>query len=215
MGNFFKEHWIFLLIMVKLICVGWSYTSIKKSWQLIVRGDAKMKKIVKVIVCLAVVFILPSFSGIGAEIEENNDSVQEVTGPLEVTVILERVYVDGEVSEEIIKETILSMEDFWAQYEDWNLVHQDDTQVVFQQRIDDISPLLKTNGYFGITEDGILSIFNGKPDESEKVIQSFFQIDVEKLESYQHDLLKKGIKIGTKDEYINVIETYKTYTSSP
>ncbi|THE15323.1 regulator [Bacillus timonensis] len=175
-----------------------------------------MRTIAKVIVCLAVVFILPSFSGNGAELnEKNKDTVQEVNGPLEVTVILERVYVDGEVSEEILKETILSMEDFWAQYEDWNLVHQDEEQVVFQQRIDDISPLLKTNGYFGLTEDGILSIFNGKPAESDKVIQSFFQIDVEKLESYQHDLLKKGIKIGSKDEYINVIETYKTYTSSP
>ncbi|WP_453994713.1 BofC C-terminal domain-containing protein [Bacillus nitroreducens] len=175
-----------------------------------------MRTFVKVIICLAVVFILPSFSGIGAELsEEKNEGVQEVNGPLEMTVILERVYVDGEVSEEIVKETILSMEDFWAYYEDWSLVHQDEDQVVFQQHIDDISPLLKTNGYFGLTEDGILSIFNGKPNESDRVIQSFFQIDTEKLESYQHDLLKKGIKIGTKDEYINVIETYKTYTSSP
>ncbi|WP_449537111.1 BofC C-terminal domain-containing protein [Ferdinandcohnia sp. Marseille-Q9671] len=175
-----------------------------------------MKTIIKVIVCLAVVFILPSFTGTGAELtQENEETVQEVTGPLEVTVILERVYVDGEVSEEIVKETILSMEDFWAQYEEWDLVHQDDTQMVFQRRVDDISPLLKSNGYFGLTEDGILSIFNGKPDQSEKVIQSFFQIDVKKLESYQHDLLKKGIKVGSKDEYINVIETYKTYTTSP
>ncbi|MEH7379807.1 intercompartmental signaling factor BofC [Bacillus sp. JJ1533] len=175
-----------------------------------------MRTIAKVIICLAVVFILPSFSGNSAELtDKRDDAVQEVNGPLEVTVILERVYVDGEVSEEILKETILSMEDFWAHYEDWSLVHQDDAQVVFQQRVDDISPLLKSNGYFGLTEDGILSIFNGKPDESEKVIQSFFQIDVGKLESYQHDLLKKGIKVGTKDEYIKVIETYKTYTSSP
>ncbi|WP_077621034.1 intercompartmental signaling factor BofC [Bacillus sinesaloumensis] len=175
-----------------------------------------MRTLIRVIVCLAVVFILPSFSGIGAELaEENKEAVQEVTGPLEVTVILERVYVDGEVSEEILKETILSMEDFWAQYENWNLVHQDEDQVVFQQHIDDISPLLKTNGYFGLTEDGILTIFNGKPEESDKVIQSFFQIDTDKLKSYEHDLLKKGIKVGTKDEYINVIETYKTYTSSP
>ncbi len=201
--------------MVKLI-VGYKVFNTKKCWQLIVRGDAKVKTIIKVIVCLAVVFILPSFTGTGAELtQENEETVQEVTGPLEVTVILERVYVDGEVSEEIVKETILSMEDFWAQYEEWDLVHQDDTQMVFQRRVDDISPLLKSNGYFGLTEDGILSIFNGKPDQSEKVIQSFFQIDVKKLESYQHDLLKKGIKVGSKDEYINVIETYKTYTTSP
>ncbi|MFS0861704.1 BofC C-terminal domain-containing protein [Fredinandcohnia sp. 179-A 10B2 NHS] len=173
-----------------------------------------MKMLFKIIVCVAAVLLMPSFSGTSTGLgQENNDTPQEVNGPLEVTVILERVYVDGEVSEEIIKETILSMEDFWAEYEDWNLVHQDEDQVVFQQRIDDISPLLKSNGYFGITEDGTLSIFNGKP-ESNKVIQSFFQIDVEKLESYQHSLLKKGIKIGSKDEYMNVLETFKTYTTS-
>lgn len=173
-----------------------------------------MKMFFKIIVCVAAVLLMPSFSGTSTGLgQENDDTPQEVNGPLEVTVILERVYVDGEVSEEIIKETILSMEDFWAEYEDWNLVHQDEEQVVFQQRIDDISPLLKSNGYFGITEDGTLSIFNGKP-ESNKVIQSFFQIDVEKLESYQHSLLKKGIKIGSKDEYMNVLETFKTYTTS-
>jgi forespore regulator of the sigma-K checkpoint len=146
--------------------------------------------------------------------KERNQDAYEVTGPLTVTVILERIYLDGEVSEEIKEETILSMEDFWAEYSSWQLVNQDDEQVVFQKNIDDISPLLKANGYFGITDNGILTIFNGKPN-SEKVIQSFFQIDLDKLESHQHEELKNGIPIQSKDKYEKVLEVFKPFSMSP
>jgi forespore regulator of the sigma-K checkpoint len=145
---------------------------------------------------------------------ENEDS-STANDPVTLTVILERVYLDGEVSEEIVEETIWAMEDFWGEYENWQLIHQDEEQVVFQQHVDDISPLLKSNGYFGISDEGVLTIFDGRPNSSNKVIQSFFQIDIEKLESRQHDLLKKGIKVGNKAEYINVLETYRTFTTSP
>lgn len=146
---------------------------------------------------------------------EKENKAYEVNGPLTVTIILERLYLDGEVSEEIVEETIWSMEDFWAQYEDWQLVHHDEEQIVFQQQIDDISPLLKSNGYFGITEEGILTIYEGKPKESTKVIQSFFQIDVKKLESHQHNRLKEGIRVSSKDHYEDIIETFKTLSATP
>jgi len=178
-----------------------------------------MKKIVVGILSIAVILVLSGYSSADhlshSNITKPNEKQSEADEPLTVTVILERVYLDGGVSEELLEETIWSMEDFWAQYEDWQLVYQDEEQLVFQQHIDDISPLLKTNGYFGINDEGVLSIFNGKPDQSNNIIQSFFQIDIEKLESRQHELLKKGIKVGTKDEYMNVLETFKTYTTSP
>lgn len=145
--------------------------------------------------------------------QHQKDEAYEVNGPLTLRVILERIYIDGEVSEEIIEETIWAMEDFWAQYEDWQLVDQDEEQVVFLQHVDDISPLLKTNGYFGISDDGILTIYDGKPTEATKIIQSFFQIDVGKLESHQHLKLKSGIKVMSKDEYEEVIATFKPYSS--
>jgi forespore regulator of the sigma-K checkpoint len=175
-----------------------------------------VKKITTFSILIGIITLLSGFiNANGVQPHYQDESVKANEDPQTITVILERVFLDGEVSEEIVEETIWSMEDFWAQYEDWQLVHQDEEQIVFQQHVDDISPLLKSNGYFGITEDGILSIFDGKPDQSNKVIQSFFQIDVHKLESRQHNLLKQGIKVGSKDEYINVIETYKTFTASP
>ncbi|EIJ79015.1 hypothetical protein PB1_15694 [Bacillus methanolicus PB1] len=132
-------------------------------------------------------------------------------GPVKITVILERKYLDGEISEEKVIETIWSMEDFLSKYKEWKLLDMTENQVVFRQKIDDISPLLKANGYFGITDDGILSIYNGKPGRS-KIIQSFFHIDLGKLESAKWEQLKKGIPIKTKDRYEEVLESFKNYS---
>ncbi|WP_335869224.1 intercompartmental signaling factor BofC [Bacillus sp. 2205SS5-2] len=127
-----------------------------------------------------------------------------------VTVILERMYLDGETSKEVLTETIWSMEDFWSQYTGWDLVEMNESTVVFQQELDDISPLLKSNGYFGISKEGTLTIFNGKPKQA-KVIQSFFQIDVEKLESKTQEELAKGIPIDSKEKYVEVLDSFQTF----
>ncbi|VEF47489.1 sporulation-like protein BofC [Bacillus freudenreichii] len=146
--------------------------------------------------------------------EKEESSYQEPViqeQPLELTIHLKRVYLDGEASEEVVNEVIFALEDFWAKYESWQLVDMDEDRLLFEKKIDDISPLLKMNGYFGITEDGTLSIFNGKPEESD-VIQSFFQIDVDKLESSQHMRLMQGIPVKSKEEYAEVVESMKKYS---
>lgn len=148
------------------------------------------------------------------EAAENPAAVEKANADHEahmVDVILERIYLDGEVSEEIKSETIWSMEDFWAAYASWELVDMTEDQVVFRQSVDDISPLMKSNGYFGISEDGVLSIFNGKPGQSE-IIQSFFQIDINRLESKQHDELVKGIPVKSKQGYQQVIQSFQPYS---
>lgn len=134
----------------------------------------------------------------------------QVMDPKTVKVILARIYLDGEVSEEIVEETIISMEDFWAEYAEWDLIDQDEAQVVFQQRVDDISPLLKINGYFGISEEGTLNIYEGKPSE-DKVIQSFFQINMKKLKSHQQRELEDGIPVQSRDRYEEVLKIFKKY----
>jgi forespore regulator of the sigma-K checkpoint len=130
---------------------------------------------------------------------------------VKMTIILERQYLDGEVSQETKEENVVSMKDIWKKYKDWQLVNMDDQTIVFRKTVNDISPLLKANGYFGITEDGTLSIFEGKPAHSTRIIQSFFQIDVRKLESRQHEQLKKGIRVLSKSQYKDVIETYRHF----
>ncbi|KAA9026430.1 BofC C-terminal domain-containing protein [Niallia endozanthoxylica] len=137
--------------------------------------------------------------------------VEEIKLPVKVDVVLTYMYVDGEISEETVTETIYSMENFWAKYDEWQFIGMNQGKFVFRKEMDDISPLLKANGYFGVTEDGILTIFNGKPYKSH-IIQSFFQIDVGKLESRKRKELKKGIPIKTKDRYVEVLETFKSYS---
>jgi forespore regulator of the sigma-K checkpoint len=148
---------------------------------------------------------------IGAASQIDSPHPKEKTAPLNMTVILERVYLDGEISQEVVHETCWSMGNFWAKYDQWQLTDMDDSTMVFRKQVNDISPLLKANGFFGITEDGVLTIFNGRPDQL-RIIQSFFQIDIKKLESSKQEELIQGIPIKTKDRYVEVLETFKPYT---
>ena len=140
-----------------------------------------------------------------------NHQDQQMSEPQQLTIILERIYLDGEISEEVVLDSYWSIENFWAKYDQWQLIEIDESTMVFRKQVDDISPLLKANGYFGLTEDGVLTIFNGRPDRS-RIIQSFFQIDVKKLESKKQEELIQGIPIKTKDRYEEVLETFKPYS---
>ncbi|WP_110111466.1 BofC C-terminal domain-containing protein [Bacillus sp. CGMCC 1.16541] len=127
------------------------------------------------------------------------------------TLYLERVYVDGVVSQEIIENVTMTRSEIDQHYSDWRLLKETESELVFRTSVDDISPLLKTNGYVGISVDGILSIYEGKPKQPPKVIQSFFQLDIDRLESYHHQQLKSGIKVRSKDEYVSLINFYKMF----
>ncbi|CEG28006.1 BofC C-terminal domain-containing protein [Bacillus sp. B-jedd] len=132
--------------------------------------------------------------------------------PLRLKVTLEKVYVDGEVSQEHSDVSAASWEEFWARYKDWSAVDVGRESVVLRKHVEDISPLLKANGYFGLNDEGVLAIFNGKPPYSQ-IIQSFFQIDVKKLESRKQVELQKGIPIRTRDRYMEVLESFKPYSA--
>ncbi|WP_234969334.1 BofC C-terminal domain-containing protein [Bacillus massilinigeriensis] len=126
----------------------------------------------------------------------------------EIRVVLLRYYLDGEISKETIYENVSSMKDFWVRYHTWQLVKLEQDQIVFRRSIDDISPLLKANGYFGLSNNDVLTIYDGPPGKS-KVIQSFYQIDVGKLESSTLELLREGIPVKTKASFVKVLETLK------
>jgi forespore regulator of the sigma-K checkpoint len=148
-------------------------------------------------------------TGFAEQMENHQD--QQKSEPQQLTIILERIYLDGEMSEEVVLDSYWSIENFWAKYDQWQLVDIDESTMVFRKQVDDISPLLKANGYFGITDDGVLTIYNGRPDPS-RIIQSFFQIDVKKLESKKQEELIQGIPIKTRDRYVEVLETFKPYS---
>ncbi|MGA9290611.1 MAG: BofC C-terminal domain-containing protein [Anaerobacillus sp.] len=149
-------------------------------------------------------------------IESNEASMEsEERGPLEVEVILKTNYADGISTQQTVYETIWAMEDFWSEYADWQLVDQEEGRMVFERNIEDISPVSKENGHFGLTEDGVLTIFDGNPSD-DKVIQTFFQIDVGKLESSRRQQLMDGIPIESWYQFEDVIQSFsKMKTSEP
>lgn len=126
------------------------------------------------------------------------------------TISLIRNFLDGECSIESLSNEIGSLNEIKKNYPNWELIEVKEGTIYFQKYIDDISPLLKANGYFGITTEGVLSIYNGEPKQRQ-LIQSFFQIDIEKLESKSIEELTKGIPIQTKEHYVQVIESFKAY----
>lgn len=162
-------------------------------------------------VVLAVYIGLISFTNTFAELDsqEKQKDIPVSQEPLTMEVILETHYIDGNVEKEYKEEKILSMEDFWSAYEEWQVMEQKEGTIRFRKEIDDISPFIKAHGYFGI-RDGALTIFEGIP-LGNTAIQSFYQIDTEELETHLHEDLKNGIKIESKKDYLQVLETFRPY----
>ncbi|KIL44537.1 hypothetical protein KP78_35010 [Jeotgalibacillus soli] len=69
------------------------------------------------------------------------------TGPQTVEVTLITYYEDGDKAFEVNNEEILAMEDFWAKYQDWQLVDMSKGKVIFRTKTEEWSPLLELSGY--------------------------------------------------------------------
>ncbi|WP_241156693.1 BofC C-terminal domain-containing protein [Bacillus sp. FJAT-42376] len=155
---------------------------------------------------LSLITLITIICTIQAEAAENKDpSFQSFT------ISLERMYLDGETSVEVREESFHSLADLSEYYQEWLVIDRENNRIVLKKQINDISPLMKATGYFGINKEGILTVFEGKPGEEAKVIQSFFQLDVGKLESKRHTELEKGIRVESRKQYLRVIETFKAY----
>ncbi|UOQ47317.1 intercompartmental signaling factor BofC [Gracilibacillus caseinilyticus] len=163
-------------------------------------------------VIVAIIGVI-SYQSIQETPKSNAESPKEVMAvaqdPLTIELTLEKHYIDGKVEREQVEETIASMQDFWAEYQDWQVMEQKEGHIRFRKEVNDISPYLKANGYFGI-KNGKLTIFEGVPVQ-ESAVQSFYQIDTDELESHLYERLKEGIKINTKKDYSEVLETFRSY----
>ena len=146
---------------------------------------------------------------------QQEESILPVLAQEKVEITLQKTYVCGTEEEERLTTVVSSPEQVFMEYQDWELVSKRENQYVFKKLVHDLSPVCKENGYFGLTSEGILTLFEGPP-EQQKVIQTFFHIDTERFESslLQHDLdlLKKGIRIHDISEYNSILSTYGEYS---
>lgn len=101
---------------------------------------------------------------------------------------------------------------------EWRGAISAEGDVHFEQRINELSEVCKNNGYIGIDQQGNLSLFEGPP-EKEKVLKTFFQLDVETMESsLPPDVLlhlHQGIRIQDVDEYNSVLSTFSEFAALP
>lgn len=134
--------------------------------------------------------------------------------PQEREVYLRKEYVCGQETtslglmqaDEIIR--LLQQHPEWSGHTDM------EGAVWLVEHIEDLSDDCKQNGYISLDKAGNLSLFDGPPDR-EKVLRTFFQLDIESMESSLPDHiiqeLREGIRVSDFDEYNSVISTFSDY----
>lgn len=145
-------------------------------------------------------------------------SLSEIyNGKNKIKVIHHRSYVCGEEVEEIGRLTFEQTLEIMANHPEWEITTDDNRAVIrLKESISDLSSYCKDNAYFGISTINDLSLFDGYPDEN-KVIKTFFQLNVPYMESTLDEeewkKLKAGIKVHSIDEYESVISTFSEYSA--
>lgn len=130
-------------------------------------------------------------------------------------VLLHVVYVCGEETEslgslqpdEVV--SLLSLHPGWTAS-----MEPDGIRVRLEQRVNDLSPHCKSHAYFGIDRNGHFSLYDGEPKD-DKVMRTFFQLDIQYLESSlpagQFEQLSRGIRVCDIEEYNSVLSTFSDY----
>lgn len=129
-------------------------------------------------------------------------------------VMLQRKFVCGSEEETIGIMTPEEIELLAAQHPEWEFAFSPDETVTFTEYVDDLSAHCKMNSYFGLDREGNLTLFEGPPKE-ERVVRTFFQLDIEHLESALPNTvvkqLREGIRVTDMAEYNSVLSTFSDY----
>ncbi|OMF31739.1 hypothetical protein BK133_15760 [Paenibacillus sp. FSL H8-0548] len=136
-----------------------------------------------------------------------------------LSVKLHRVYICGEEVRLLGRMTGKQVVELLHAHSDWKAVLDEDKGTVNAlQHIEDLSEHCKANAYMSVDKKGNLALFDGVP-KKEKVLRTFFQLDVRYMESsLPQDKLKQlsnGIRISDMDEYNSVLSTFSDYAIEP
>lgn len=138
----------------------------------------------------------------------------ETDGDQLIRVVLQTKYICGVETEQLGKMDIFQIKTLLTQHPEWKAKVISSDTVHLNQNVDDLSPICKQQAYISIDAIGNLNLYEGKPAE-ENVIRTFFQLDVNTLESSLPEgvlqQLQEGIRIQDKDEYDSVISTFSDF----
>lgn len=97
---------------------------------------------------------------------------------------------------------------------DWNVEEVKKGHYILSRFVaDDLSPVCKQDGYFSLNPEGILTIYQGPPQHN-RVIETFFRIDTQRLQSVHPQreknsitlqALKEGIRVHNLKDYYHIL----------
>jgi forespore regulator of the sigma-K checkpoint len=133
-------------------------------------------------------------------------------GPIEI--VLHRTYLCGEETRLLGRHPTSVAAELLRSHRDWGAGFDSRGVLVMEQAIDDLSPHCRRTAYIAMDKTGLLSLYDGLP-QRDKVIRTFFQLDVERLETQispdrMHEL-SNGIRISDKEEYDSVLSSFTDY----
>lgn len=94
------------------------------------------------------------------------------------------------------------------------LVEMNHGERVYERRIDDLSPEIKKRGRFGISPDGTMIFYEEGADGEKNILETFFQLNLDRLESDAGETLKAlkvGIPVRSWQEYQDVLKVFQSY----
>lgn len=147
------------------------------------------------------------------ELLVDHEEAMPVMAQQPIKLILETKYLCGTEIENKEFDSLLEAEEWILNEEhEWFLISKTENEFTFSREVfDDLSPKCKKEGYFGLSDDGILTLYKGPPTDNQ-VIQTFFRIDTQLLETKlpkeEVAFLKQGIRIRNVNEYLSVLSTF-------
>ncbi|OEG00186.1 hypothetical protein BHF71_05725 [Vulcanibacillus modesticaldus] len=171
------------------------------------------------IIILAMVLIPKYMLTNEDEGEMTKQEIQQVNVGLEKKLVLITHYRVGSDLIETKIENIKSYEEIKEKFPDFEVVEITDEQIRLEREVEDLAPELKGGVYFSLGPDGYLTLYKGTPKENNQVrevIETFFRIDIEKLETglpkEPVDQLYQGIPIQDLAEFNSVLSTFSEFS---
>jgi forespore regulator of the sigma-K checkpoint len=132
----------------------------------------------------------------------------------EVEITLHRVYLCGEETRKLGRHTTAEAMELLKAHRDWKADFGAEGVVRMEETVNDFSPACAKSAYIGIDQVGHVSLYDGPP-RKEKVLRTFFQLDVKSLESsLSKERLKElaeGIRVADRDEFNSVLSSFSDY----
>jgi forespore regulator of the sigma-K checkpoint len=149
------------------------------------------------------------------ETENMNNFLQRLSNSEEIYhVVVQKNYICGQEEKVIGEMSSDKIKELLHHNPTWNGHFDENKDVWLVESIEDLSPECKEKAYMSMDDNGNLTLFEGPPKQ-EKVIKTFFQLDINSMESALPEgvleQLYDGIRIQDIDEYNSVISTFSDY----